>query len=1608
MVASPRLAQLALLFLYCSSAVHSWSATDFFWGSSEDEIDVDDNDDAIEDKKASAQKRTLSSFESHTTSIPADQPITPRGRRDIEASVISESWPTTIFSPLCEAWAYLEAGASIGKSKSKEDAAASEAKDSLAWSYLDSLVEQGGIPSLDHWIDGAVGEWADWTYQNSTTLAANTASLLTTSTLDTNLLPMALSLRAHSPHCEMHRSLAREAAIAIGFYSPTSVYDVRSGGALNGAFCIVSRVVGKEDENGVKTESVVGKKVISDHSLLSAAINRLKSEDVDMENDIDDEGNRLFMPLSDESYHPATVEKAESDIVAILYGQVGTTDFASLYRSLKDLQIKFVVRHMGHVPHEEELKLKMNNPRATPTVLQGYGVRLDIRNVEYKAFDDGPDDKKDGEAEIDWTEAGHKQDDPARNEYLAGVNLETLLGRLDVAEETPLPTGVQALQTALIQSHPTQLRSESIIPPAWQRRPLSLQAATVIAASPDPLETLQGVSQNLPSVAHSLVNVQVPDSLESLAEEASNLAAKVGAVSPGWGDAAFGLYINSRSVNVERPSFNVFQLLNVIREENMRLHELEMKVRPILQNTLSAVGRKNDDGTSAEWPALQAVRKAFDMGSAKLAQLGKTGFSDEKSVDLNKDVEEEDEEDSSSSSDKYRIDVGRGGKKAILYLNDIEKDPEYKSWPSSMQEMFYRAQYGGAPTVRRNLFTMLVVLDPSSGMDHPALDIVGQLMNSQFPLRLGVLMVNDDDVANGKASPPLPWDNGDRPFNARDCSLLLNHIRSRFGGMAAISSLIQAHQAIASGEVSSAKDYIRIHLALFGQMGIVDSSETQRVETEMESILESGISDAETVTYEDGVQFAADKLIRPGMSFFNGLPLPDASNMEAFGAGINSILQYEQRHIMNLAMKGEITDRAPRSIYASLLKGDKLFNQYHPLLKDSAAVYSVVSPTSDWQSLILPTFSAVDFNNLDSIFLIEGVFDLEKPSGIESALSFLDLANSPPGAWNDSKTISLAFRMLPSEQPSSPRSKVIATIFNLASQFNLGDMKKLIDATTSQDNVAEIIATILKLDGIEADKIRKLADAIESETPIPVAKSTEATAGKTNYYVANGRVYVPIGDARLNESDIKMLVNLEMDKTHAITKLLTPHLLPTDWKGDIEEAKARTIYAAIGTSVSMLNEIMSTSSSKSEDSAATFDSFRNGGENPLYFSWNEEGKSADHLQVEVSVILDPLTEPTQRVAPLLLAIRDVLKLPLRLILAPRKTVSNDVPLSSYYRFVADPSAFPGSNPPKSLFQNLPTNHLLTLRMDVPELWDVQQANTVQDTDNLRCDARFGCGDEAYLLANSGQDDVKPTKSMIESTKIEYTLKSLLFFGQCYDVSHNTPPNGLQLTLDRYKSNSSESEVTTAEVLPDGTQHVKYSGDITQSEHTDTLVMKTAGYWQLRANPGVWSLRIARESGGSEIYKMVDGKLGPSGRVQLKKNTAERTYKPLMMKDFTNQGRLLLVKRRKGFEEASLFRDEADLVEIQEGEKETVHVFSLATGHAYERLLKIMMLSVTKRTSSPVKFWLFENVSFDVDELLLYLLCFVSYKYFLVYGTPSFSLLHSKPQQNTWLKKLDVK
>jgi len=56
-----------------------------------------------------------------------------------------------------------------------------------------------------------------------------------------------------------------------------------------------------------------------------------------------------------------------------------------------------------------------------------------------------------------------------------------------------------------------------------------------------------------------------------------------------------------------------------------------------------------------------------------------------------------------------------------------------------------------------------------------------------------------------------------------------------------------------------------------------------------------------------------------------------------------------------------------------------------------------------------------------------------------------------------------------------------------------------------------------------------------------------------------------------------------------------------------------------------------------------------------------------------------------------------------------------LPLRSYYRFVADPLdglELEEYSRPKASFEGLPANHVLTIRMDVPEPWDIQQSSVV--------------------------------------------------------------------------------------------------------------------------------------------------------------------------------------------------------------------------------------------------------------------------------------------------------
>ena len=165
------------------------------------------------------------------------------------------------------------------------------------------------------------------------------------------------------------------------------------------------------------------------------------------------------------------------------------------------------------------------------------------------------------------------------------------------------------------------------------------------------------------------------------------------------------------------------------------------------------------------------------------------------------------------------------------------------------------------------------------------------------------------------------------------------------------------------------------------------------------------------------------------------------------------------------------------------------------------------------------------------------------------------------------------------------------------------------------------------------------------------------------------------------------------------------------------------------------------------------------------------------------------------------------------------------------------------------FGTLPRQHILTVRLDTPESWNVQAVRAEQDPDNLRCD-HAGCGDRVG------------TRKDLSS--VGYTLKSVLVVGQCYQVTDSAyggvPPNGLQLVLS------------------------------SQTVQTDTLVMQNLGYFQLQANPGLWTLSLA-EGRATEIFQIVDF-----------------DTMPISVLSFASDMKRLPVKKRPGMEDVSLLDD----------------------------------------------------------------------------------------------------
>mmetsp|Transcript_92627 Transcript_92627/g.299578 ORF Transcript_92627/g.299578 Transcript_92627/m.299578 type:complete len:1767 (+) Transcript_92627:166-5466(+) len=384
--------------------------------------------------------------------------------------------------------------------------------------------------------------------------------------------------------------------------------------------------------------------------------------------------------------------------------------------------------------------------------------------------------------------------------------------------------------------------------------------------------------------------------------------------------------------------------------------------------------------------------------------------------------------------------------------------------------------------------------------------------------------------------------------------------------------------------------------------------------------------------------------------------------------------------------------------------------------------------------------------------------------------------------------------------------------------------------------------------------------------------------------------------------------------------------------------------------------------------------------------------------IKVYGILDPLSETAQSASAALALFGMAFNAEVNLVLNPVLRLS-EYPLKRYYREVirwptrlADGRAVADLEGGGGLVEGsaeiaLATKHTLTAAVHALPTWQVTAHEAVHDMDNLRL---VDVGDGKWCDTN-------------------YMLRQIYSEGQAFVLGDDGwpvgPAKGLQIEVGRKGEQS----------------------------HDDTMVMGNLGYFQVRGNPGIYEVRI--KSGLSnetfELAKKQDVEVSSyitppfQLRVQTRpgknhKDLFEESSSPGRVAKLANDpssgggdgmlsGWISSLGSMFGGADAARKEDDSAVAKSNsEGEGlPTIHIFSVASGHLYEKLLSIMILSVRSTTKCPLHFWFIDNFLSPNFKKFIPLLA-KKYNFgfdFVTYKWPSWLNPQKEKQRLIWAYKV---
>uniref|UniRef100_A0A2K5P578 UDP-glucose ceramide glucosyltransferase-like 1 n=1 Tax=Cercocebus atys TaxID=9531 RepID=A0A2K5P578_CERAT len=1038
-----------------------------------------------------------------------------------------------------------------------------------------------------------------------------------------------------------------------------------------------------------------------------------------------------------------------------------------------------------------------------------------------------------------------------------------------------------------LRKHLVESTNEMAPLKVWQLQDLSFQTAARILASPVELAlvVMKDLSQNFPTKARAITKTAVSSELRTEVEENQKYFKGTLGLQPG--DSA--LFINGLHIDLDTQ--DIFSLFDVLRNEARVMEGLH--------------------------------------------RLGIEGLSLHNVLKLNIQPSEAD----------YAVDIRSP---AISWVNNLEVDSRYNSWPSSLQELLRPTFPGVIRQIRKNLHNMVFIVDPAHETTAELINIAEMFLSNHIPLRIGfIFVVNDSEDVDGMQ------DAGVAVLRA------YNYVAREVDDYHAFQTLTQIYNKVRTGEKVEVEHVVSVlekkypYVKVNSILGI-DSAYDQNRKEARGYYEQTGVGPLPVVLF-NGMPFEREQLdpdeletitmhkILETTTFFQravylGEVPPDQDvveyimNQPNVVPRINSRILTAERDYLDLTASNNffVDDYARFTILDSPGKTAAVANSMNYLTKKGMSSKEIYD-----DSFIRPV-----------TFWIVGDFD--SPSGRQLLYDAIKHQKS-------SNNVRISMINNPAKEISYENTQISRAIW-AALQTQTSNAAKNFITKMAKEGAAEALAAgadiaEFSVGGMDFSLFKEvfesskmdfiLSHAVYCRDVLKLKKGQRAV-------ISNGRIIGPLEDSELfNQDDFHLLENIILKTSGQKIKSHIQQLR-------VEEDVASDLVMKVDALLSAQPK----------------------GDARIEYQFFEDRHSAIKLRpkegetyFDVVAVVDPVTREAQRLAPLLLVLAQLINMNLRVFMNCQSKLS-DMPLKSFYRYVLEPEiSFTSDNSfakgPIAKFLDMPQSPLFTLNLNTPESWMVESVRTPYDLDNI------------YL---------EEVDSIVAA---EYELEYLLLEGHCYDITTGQPPRGLQFTL----------------------------GTSANPVIVDTIVMANLGYFQLKANPGAWILRL-RKGRSEDIYRIYshDGTDSPPDAddvVIVLNNFKSKIIKVKVQKkaDMVNEDLLSdgTSENESGFWDSFKwgFTGGQKAEEMKQDKDDIINIFSVASGHLYERFLRIMMLSVLKNTRTPVKFWFLKNyLSPTFKEFIPYMANEYNFQYELVqYKWPRWLHQQTEKQRIIWGYKI---